>query len=308
MKELFLGNKAMSKHLFRKALVLTFLILSASSCLASQTLAELFQKSRQQGKFIPVSSEEADKAEALFESLFKGECQQKDWSMLDYTIKNIEENGNHYQILAETEDKKRGRGFFVFQMSLNGPIMLQIPHSHHDKHTGTIAINMLQNGLIKVAALNTVPRIYKKEGNLMNSDMAHLEHSYFVAITKAFAKVFPNGKIVQLHGFDVEKRKTDNGKYANVITSSGSNTPKSWVVNFTECLQNKFEETIYLYPRDIKELGGINSIIAKTLQIIGHPGFLHIEMDIPFRENLLKDDESLNKLMGCLNAARDDSI
>lgn len=111
--------------------------------------------------------------------------------------------------------------------------------------------------------------------------------SYFNAFSKAFGRAYPKGMILQFHGFDHEKE----GKQRfgiDLIYSSTLFSPPSLFYTYGKCLK-QLPIQIALYPQEIQILGGTKNVNSLNFREVTTEGlFLHLEMGLTFRKNLLK--------------------
>jgi hypothetical protein len=194
--------------------------------------------------------------------------------------------------LQELPTAKQGRGFFAINPTVKNNWLLQAPHADSDLYTGKIVSRLFLTGAFKAAQWNTVKRSI--------SDMAHTPDTYWQAFTQAFAGLYPEGKIIQLHGYEQEARRTQAGETSDMILSSGHENPPLWVQQTAACLKKALPWRVSLYPVDLSELGGTINVQGQLLRSLGHNGFLHIEMSKALRQALLDDAELRNKLIHCL--------
>jgi hypothetical protein len=110
------------------------------------------------------------------------------------------------------------------------------------------------------------------------------------------AEVFPDGQLLQLHGFTADKRKTPAGRQADMILSSGTRFPSFSLIQIRACLQEHLAGNIFLFPYDVEELGGTLNVIGDLMRSLGHPGFVHVEMGKPLRD-LLRTDQTARKIV-----------
>ena len=191
-----------------------FMILSLS-LLGSTALGDVIRTLRKESrgyKYLAPTPGELKTAKRLFQHLLAGErnlarviplCRE-----LGLDLILVKENGEELLVLMELESARRGRGFYVFRQSRFRPCMLQIPHTFHDLHTGTIGRHLFAESDIAVAVWNTVARSEVVAHSTKKSDLAHLDTSYLQALTAAFARIHPMGLVVQIHGFSKEKRSS----------------------------------------------------------------------------------------------------
>jgi hypothetical protein len=195
-----------------------FFVLNSQGICASHASAiyNLYQKACGGDDFYHPKEKECKKARQLF-----GEMMQQDpdmssfqgekWQSLGFQVVGVQENSRQYKAVIEKGIKK-GRGFYLFSDPNDSQTALMCPHSMKDLKTGAIGLQMMQIGNFVCAAFNTVPRYTSKDHDTQQQDMAHVKQTYFLAFTKAFADTFPNGRLVQIHGFAKKKGPQQPGK------------------------------------------------------------------------------------------------
>jgi hypothetical protein len=205
-----------------------------------------------------------------------------------------EANSQGIVILHEKEDHKRGRGFFLFRPGSESPqpVLLQAPHCGDDRFTGTIAMKLFLEQPVRAAAFNTVKR--------KQVDLSHRYDTQFQVLNDEFARVFPTGGIIQLHGFAVGKRKSAAGKKAGIIISNGTRNPPPVLKEAAKCLEQKTNARVYLYGVNILELGATTNSQARSFAAMGFHGFIHVEMSLLWRQLLKENKESRETLFYCL--------
>jgi hypothetical protein len=292
----------MNKKLF---LMWFFSVLFASSACFSeeQDLEKLLAEASQGSHYQAVSIEEMSSAEALFEKVLQGDIStelQNLWKKLGYEmIVSVNPKGNTI-VLKELNDYKFGRGLYWVNLALPKQYALETPHIPSDQLTREISFQLIAEGKFFAAAWNTVRRSYDEDGQVIDADMAHLKKSYLMAFSRALAKQFPEGKIIQLHGFSDNKRKTETGNVADMIVSSSSENPSSWVLKYASCMKDLSSHLIFVYPNEITELGGTTNSIALDLQGKGYFGFVHIEMSKEFRGDMVSSKVLRNSFLACM--------
>ena len=253
-------------------------------------------------QFVQPSRAEIQRAEALFARLFNGErstALNAAWAEAGFDV--LSADSGQLTLVVEQASQRAGRGFFVLRAC--APVMLQIPHAFFDELTREIGVSVFKRGRFSAAAWNTVPRKYEQNGQVINADMAHLTNTYFIAFSRAFARHYPQGNIVQLHGFDQSKRSSSTAAFADVIMSNGSGNASPLLKKLAVELQQKTKFNILVYPDDVRELGATTNTVAADLRDIGFTHFTHIEMSRGFRERLKRSRAWQLILVNSLEAA-----
>lgn len=203
--------------------------------------------------------------------------------------------------IREAPERAEGRGFYVISQR-GWPVLLQAPHRYMDVGTGAIVARLMEEHNFKAAAWNTVPRWYEGTSGRVDADLAHTEVSHFNAFGMAFARVFPEGRVVQIHGFSQDKRRTASGRSASIIVSSGTRSPGVAAHAIANCLALMLpSETVLLFPRQVNELGATTNTNAQALRTAGFVNFVHIELSRELRENLLVDSDLRGILAGSIS-------
>ncbi len=209
-------------------------------------------------------------------------------------------NQKDFTVIQESPSNRQGRGFFALRSIKSEQWLLQAPHADSDLYTGKIACRLFLEAPFKAAQWNTVSRKTAVKDSDEPADMAHLPDTYWQAFTAAFAETYPDGKIIQLHGYEQKFRKSRAGETTDMILSAGRTDPPQWVKQTAACLKSAFPGRVSLYPMDVKELGGTTNRQGELMQQLGHRGFLHIEMSKKMRQQLLDHSETRNLLIKCL--------
>ena len=253
-------------------------------------------------QFVQPSRAEIQRAEALFARLFNGErsaALNAAWAEAGFDV--LSADSGQLTLVVEQASQRAGRGFFVLRAGL--PVMLQMPHSFKDELTREIGVSVFKRSQFSAAAWNTVPRQFEQNGQVIDADMAHLTNTYFIAFSRAFARHYPQGNIVQLHGFDQSKRNSSTAASAAAIISNGSGSASLMLKKLAVDLQQKTKLSILVYPDDVRELGATTNTVAAALRDIGFTQFTHIEMSRGFRERLKRSHAWQLSLVNCLETA-----
>lgn len=290
---------------FRNRGVMMVILLAAATTpvCATETVSALLHAASRGGVYAAPAAAELERAQALFQQCFTG-CDgaavRQGWAELGFEVLQAKHGADSLVVLREQPDARLGRGFYVFRPRSNSTTVLQAPHSFKDENTREILLNLLDDGGFRAAAWNTVPRHYVLNGATVDADMAHLKGSYFLAFSRAFARQFASGRLVQLHGFAGEKRRTNSGTAAAIVISSGSAEVTPAVRDTSHCLQRAGLGEVRVYPTDIRELGATTNSTGQALRAMGHAGFIHLELSATTRRSLLDDQASRTQLLHCL--------
>lgn len=201
--------------------------------------------------------------------------------------------------LALADVARTGRGAYLFAPDPAHPVLLQAPHQFKDLHTGALALALLAEQPLLGAAFNTVARTAPgSDGE--GADLARRNESDLIALSRAFAREYPAGVIVQLHGYSQAARRTRAAREAELIVSNGTRSPDGRTQAIFRCLRQSWGEGVRLYPWDVTELGGTRNPVGRQLRALGHAGFLHLEMSLDMRHLLRSDPAQRARFARCL--------
>ncbi|SDU55797.1 hypothetical protein [Desulfobacula phenolica] len=276
-------------------------------------------EARTKTDFVFPSKKELQTVQHLFYRMLKKEPHKaliEEWKQLNFSMTNIECKGKEYTLLSEDEQNRTGRGFYIFPTTPKTNRVLMIPHGLHDFHTDDIGIQLSLEGHFAAAAFNTVHRYGNKRKNSLPQknnlqqknrpkndeahDLAKLSDTFFTAFTAAFARAYPDGSLLQVHGFSKSRRKTLEGRNSNLVVSSGTRQASRLANKFADCLKKQFTGNVSLYPRDVRELGGTRNISGILLRSAGHNGFIHIELDLATRQQIKDVPEIKQWFLNCI--------
>jgi len=292
----------LSNRLLRFVIVFIVLFTMLQVTHASEIRVLLYE-AKEGGSYVPADVTELEKAESLFLRTLQGEdtsVLKDEWQTIDFDLIAIREKGKNYLVLQEIPARKEGRGFYLFRANSNSTSVLQAPHSFKDLRTREITFDLILQSDYAAAAWNTVPRDYIENNVQIDADMAHLEHTFFISFSRAFARHYTQGDLLQLHGYAQDKRSTDAGKASELILSSGTSMPTNTLLETVACMKQKVSSKTYAYPLEVDELGGTTNTIGKALRQLGHEGFMHIEINRGIREQLLTEPKLQNGFNNCL--------
>lgn len=169
------------------------------------------------------------------------------------------------------------------------------PHRYFDKHTLKIAKAVFAD--CQVLLTNSKHRNSLDQTNA-KLDFGKYKVSSANAFILAYAKTVESFSIYQIHGFAKEKRRTLQGRNADIIVSDGSKTPSKATVKVSECLNNQLSTAVMLYGRDVFELGGTTNILTSMAPV--NSQFFHIELSRQMRERLITNSQLLKQFSQCL--------
>lgn len=251
------------------------------------------------GRFVMPDTDELKQVRRAFQLELAGQSADEVWDAL--AMQRISKPQALY--FREAKSSRTGRGLFAIGSGARvKPWLLQAPHAKSDKFTGRIVAQIFSEGAFKAAMWNSVPRKTRMENAVVErtADMAHLPGTYWQAVTESFARYYGGGKIIQFHGFAQSKRKSAVGRHSDMILSAGHQYPPLWVRESAQCLKKSLPAKISLYPYDVKELGATTNVQGHVLQNLGFNGFLHIEMSLQLRQQLLQRQDLRQLLLSCI--------
>ncbi|MCU7804586.1 MAG: hypothetical protein KZQ92_17615 [Candidatus Thiodiazotropha sp. (ex Lucinoma borealis)] len=233
-----------------------------------------------------------------------GEALPKQWASLGFDWLSTELDGDVIVVLKEQPSRCEGRGLFMFRTAGGNRTLLQIPHRFHDRHTAEIGLRLMRLGDFRGLAWNTVPRHFEGiDAEGVSADLAHSDKNYFAVLAEAAALISADSQVVQLHGYDAKKRRTESGRNSDVIISNGTRYPSRSVHELNTCLDSVFNGPVRLFPRDVRELGATTNQVGSRLRHYTHQGFVHIELNAKARKELLTNDTLLAGMVSCIPGA-----
>jgi len=288
--------------------VLCIALAAATQAGVSHTLQELIDQ-RRCDIYVPATAQQLQRAETAFENLLAAGGRLPagvagTWRDLGFSVTQLTDAGVTWIVLREAPGNCRGQGLYLIRQGAAAALLLQVPHGYFDRFTDDIAAGLVQ-GPIRMFAFNTVPRHYTRGGTKVDADFAHRADNLFTSLTRAFARVYPAGRLVQLHGFSPEKRDTAAGRSAAVIVSSGSPRPTPASLQVAQCLRALLDEPVRIYPGEVHELGAITNRQGKLLRQQGHAGFVHVELSSMLRERLRSEAGLRAGFGACLYSGMD---
>ena len=261
--------------------------------------------------YVPPSDEEVLHAAQSFEELLRRGSTQRALDGLarlglERFIVNV--NEELVTVIREAPGDRRGWGVYAFRVAAVSNILLQAPHSFADLHSGSLVERVFVEQNVRAAAWNTASRRAEvlTEGNEKTcqegdcADLAHVDNSLFQAFTLAFAKTYPGGRVIQLHGFSTSARKTPEGRRSEVVVSNGQRRPQPWLWSIDQCLEDRLCDVTSVFPEEVRELGALTNRQGRLLRERKHDGFLHVELALPLRKQLKGDRLLRRELWRCL--------
>jgi len=204
---------------------------------------------------------------------------------------NIVKKTKNYIVVAKKNNPAEGFYIIRYNTQATARNMLSIPHRFYDKYTGTIGYKLMKSYHYRAIAFNTIQR------KIM--DAAHTPQTLFNAFHIAFASLYPDDTIYQLHGFNANKHKDILVKKSQIVLSSTTKQSSQKAIDISYCLKKEGYTTL-LYGKEVFELGGTTNTQARTLKNHGFFNFIHVELNALLRERLANNSLSRQKLIKCL--------
>ena len=230
----------------------------------------------------------------------KAEPAEKEFRPFGFTLRTVRLETGPALAVTEPPSDVRGRGFYVIDRHASAPVLVQAPHRFKDLDTGAIVAELVAPGGFRAAAWNTVPRWAPDDRSDRSSDVAHIDASYFNAFTQAFAEAYPDGAVVQIHGFARGNRDTAAGRRADVIVSNGTRRLQGPARAVHRCLSGALDATVLGYGETVFELGATTNRNAAALRRLGFQRFVHVEMVRDLRRRALAEPRLQERIRGCL--------
>lgn len=248
----------------------------------------------------PVAQVEFDRATRAFAEAFKGEGAGLE-ALEEFGFSAGHSKGKEVTIeLSETGTDCTAKGIYWIDQDTDSALAISAPHSMSDQHTGTLAEMLFLESNARGAAWNSAPRRVNEDcDNAV--DLARSNEHVFNAFHLGFAQAFPDGLIVQLHGFEGEQRVDPATRDAAMILSDGTRTPGKKLLRLADQLSLAFAPLeVLVFPIGSQELGATENVQGKSLREAGFDGFVHIEISARMRAAMLQNTELRERLSQAL--------
>lgn len=254
-----------------------------------------------EGNVIEISSHAYAQAQTQFARLIAGRSDQppKGFKIIPRTV------SIQGKLVQETNEVCRGGGLYLVRAQdvVGPPILITAPHRRADLFTGSIVLKLFHEQSAAAAAWNSVPRRKKGICGDNTGDLARITRHPFTAFSIGFASVYPSGRIVQIHGFNSRKRISWAAQKSSIILSSGSDRVTPAVAAIAECMRSQLPEyRVSVFPTDVDELGAKKNAQARELRSNGFQGFVHVELALPLRKELMEKADLRGAFGNCLEA------
>jgi len=280
-------------------LILSFPLLASDNVQPAKIDINKTWKSKRAEQYEAYSFNEINKIGLIFEALLANKITTKQIQQLSDFNLQLKQN-KKIIVISESREPYRGQGLFIIRKSSSAAVLLQAPHAFHDIKTGSISIKLMNELKFKALAVNTVNRRYSSAtGEQTTADMAHMRQSLFIAFSQAFVKVIEAGKIIQLHGFNTDKRSQTRN--VDIILSNGTkNYTANNLIIQQSCIERELKLNVKVYPMDINRLGGTSNSIGRSIRNSGYNKFEHIEMSLSVRKSLDQSRKKRKAFIGCV--------
>ncbi len=280
-------------------MILSFQLLAKDNVQTGMLDINKIWKSKRAEQYKAYSLNEINKIESIFEALLVNKITTKQLQQLSTFNLQLKQDENLI-VISEVREPYMGQGLFVIRKSSSAGVLLQAPHAFHDMKTGNISIKLMNEFEFKAMAINTVNRRYSTvTGEQMNADMAHMRQSLFIAFSQAFVKTVEGGEIIQLHGFNANKR-SETRKVDIILSDGTKNYTNHKLIKQQSCIESELKLNVKVYPLDIKLLGGTANSIGRSIRGSGYNRFEHIEMSLPVRKLLNRSREKRKAFIRCV--------
>ena len=267
------------------------------------SLFNIYLNSGKNGIFKAPSKEDVEKAYTLFCALFQNQTlseeMKHDWNKLGMTSAEIRCGNKNFIVVYEKQERKEGRGFFMFCKNPHGKKMaIEAPHRFFDRKTGRVGYLLMLTGYYTAGAWNTVHRYQTPNNVEQSSDMAHNPDTFFNSFTRAFLNTMPtDSAMIQLHGFNT-KNHIYNNSYPSMVLSEGRSKPTPHFMLYADTIKKVLNTKVFIYPDDdLETLSAKENISAETFEKQSKGQiFIHFEMNNDIRKLLLNNKKIRYKL------------
>jgi hypothetical protein len=247
--------------------------------------------------FRPASEDEKHRLADLFVRTWQeapGTVDPAEFHDIGYQAAAQDAAAGAYLAFREAAERLDGRGIYFLRTASHLPILLEAPHSNDDLLTGDIVARLFRNFPFAGAGFNSLSR-WSVDDRARSGDLARRPDTVFTAFAEAFLAAHAGGTVIQIHGFDSEKR--DERSFANV--SEGTTRPSGRLYGHRACLDRLLPGRVMLFPKDTNELGGTLNATGRVVRERGGY-FLHVELSLGLRRRLTSDPDLAARFAGCL--------
>lgn len=220
---------------------------------------------------------------------------------IGFEIARIEHKGGRFVVLRERAKRNRGAGVYIFREPTSdstsaserkgkSALIVQAPHAIYDRHTGSISRYLFEDADGFALLANTAPR-YADTSAKRLSDLAHSPGAFYEAAHEALCDTFEKALVVQIHGFDREKRDTDRKDFDVIISDGTRNASRNSRISETaKRLRRVFGNSkVAVFGDDVDELGATTNTQGRYINERSDDLFLHVELSASVREALTEN-------------------
>jgi hypothetical protein len=204
-------------------------------------------------------------------------------------------------LLTERGGRVEGKGRYQLRMGTHAGVLLEAPHSTDDLFTGDIVRQLVLDHPFAGAGFNSLSR-WSVDRDAGFGDLARRADSALIAFGAAFLSEHPGGTVVQIHGFDSEKRGEASFAQADIVVSDGTPAPNPQTLAYRRCLGRLLPGRVLLYPDETRELGATRNATGRSAREAGGR-FLHLELSLDLRGRLRGDSALRGRFAACLLAS-----
>jgi hypothetical protein len=252
--------------------------------------------------FRPASDEARARIADLFARVWRearADIDPADKQSIGYEAASEAAPAGSYVVLREKSERLEGRGTYFLRPG-GLPVLLEAPHRNDDLLTGDIVASLFRDFAFAGAGLNSLSR-WSVDDQARYGDLARRPDTVFTAFAGAFLTVHAGGTVVQIHGFDSEKRGEQSFATADVVISEGTGSSSLRIREHAACLDRLLPGRVLVYPDDTRELGGTFNATGELVRKRG-AYFLHLELSFPLRRRFAADRDLAAGFAGCLLA------
>ncbi len=196
-------------------------------------------------------------------------------------------------VVREPATDPHGLGVYLIHAAArpqDRPILLEAPHVYFDLETEGVAADMFWapdarpaiHGLF-TSSTHRYQRAGKRRKRRFNpADVAHNSEHPFQTATAAVIAVGPV-IVIQLHGFDDDRRKSTVHAIVSAARPEGSTVESSRVA---ATLAATTGVTVARFPEDTSSLGGLDNVQGRLIAATPTARFVHVELEPALRSRL----------------------
>lgn len=246
--------------------------------------------------YLAATPEQLQQAQQELAQLLKhglDEHSEADWQALGFRVQKLELAGLNFYALSEHSSSLGGKGAYLFPADRPIRTVIQAPHRFYDRFSGDLVLQLVLSQPGLAGMWNTASR--------RQIDLGQTKNSFFASFTAQLMRQSGQLRVLQMHGFDPDKRTSMAGRRAELILSAGATAPERSHYQAVACLRREVFKSTLLYPDDVKELGGTLNFVNALRRSHPETVFFHLEISAASRQTLRGNDAQLRQLYQCLN-------